>query len=412
MSDDAIHWGGGASGVRLGLRAPRSSFESGGTISIELLLENRSPTPTWVFGFEPRYPRSLRVSPPKPNRPWIRVSFGDVNVLHPPEAFTRIEPGARVSSQLDLSFAFDGRGAGEFPLLFVYDPVRAAGSMRVFQPPDEGSATTGRATLVVTRPRSAEEAGITLALEDHLEASLLRGDPSLVDELRTLGPGGARFLARRVGRVLSHGLDAVVGWRALDTLEALGPSSIAAIEAVLPDQPHAQSALAFAHDWLDFRAGRPTPPEHLPFVSALELLRHQPDRRGNFVLSWTPHDSLVHGSTRMEIFGNGDRIVVVRPAGASVPSTRRTLLSPAHMQGLFDVLGYSGVWLLRPLRRDGLPDEPRPALELQLELGSRYAHRIAMWNGEWRGGPGFRLADLLDRLVAQVHVDSLLPPHR
>jgi hypothetical protein len=33
-----------------------------------------------------------------------------------------------------------------------------------------------------------------------------------------------------------------------------------------------------------------------------------------------------------------------------------------------------------------------------------------MWNGEWRQGPGFRLADLLDRLAAQVRPESL-PPH-
>ncbi len=412
MPDDGISWGGGASGVRLGLRAPRQPLESGGSVVLELVAENRSPTPAWLFGFEPRYPRSLRVSPPKPNRPWARASFGDVNVLHPPEAFTRLAPGTRVTTRLDLSFAFDGRAAGEVPIVFVYDPIRGAASLRVWQPPDEGSASSGEVKLVVVRPRSAEEAGISVAMEQHLEAGLLRGDPVVFDQLRALGEGGARFLARRVARVLSHGVDAAMGWRALEALELFGAPSIGAIEAVRPDQPHAIEALDFARDWLAFRAGMPTPSEHLPFVSALELLRQQPDRRGNFLLSWTPHDSAVHGSTRMEIFGNGDRIVVVRPAGASVPSTRRTILSPPHLQSLLDALQLSGVWLLRPLRREGLPDEPRPALELQLELGAHHTRRVAMWNGEWRQGPGFRLADLLDRLVAQVRVDSILPSTR
>jgi hypothetical protein len=105
---------------------------------------------------------------------------------------------------------------------------------------------------------------------------------------------------------------------------------------------------------------------------------------------------------RMELFGNGDRIVVVRPPGQAVPSTRRTLLGPGHMQGMLDALRYSGVWLLRPLRTQGLPDEPKPALEIQLALGEQYTRKIALWNGEWRQGPAFRFVDLLDRLAAAV----------
>jgi len=127
------------------------------------------------------------------------------------------------------------------------------------------------------------------------------------------------------------------------------------------------------------------------------------------VLSWTAYDSAVHGSSRREIFGNGDRIVVVRPATSSVPTTRRTMLSPMHLQALLECLRFSGVWLLRPLRREGLPDEPRPALEVQLALGEPFTRRIALWNGEWRQGPGFRLADLLERLAAQVLPESLPP---
>lgn len=409
MKEDGVSWGGGISGVHFGIRTPKGPVEAGSTLVVELVCENRSPTPVWVFGFTPRYPRSLRVSPPKQDRPWIRVSFGDVNVLHPPEGFTRIPAGGRVTTGLDLSFAFDRRGAGVFPIVFAYDPVRGAAGMRAWQPPDTASASSGRGELVVTRPRSLEEAGIDARLEHELDTLLWAGDPSLVERLRALLPGGARFAARRVARVLSHGGEAVMGWRALDALELLGPPSLAALEALTPDLPHAASALAFAHDWVGFRTGAQTPAEHMPFVAALDALVRQPDRRGNFVLSWTAYDSPVHGSMRMEIFGNGDRIVVVRPAGATVPSTRRTMLSPMHMQALFESLRFSGVWLLRPLRRDGLPDEPRPALEVQLDLGEPFTRRVAMWNGEWRQGPGFRLADLLDRLAAQVRPESLPP---
>jgi hypothetical protein len=409
MSEDGVVWGGGISGVRFGIRPPKGPVEAGSTLLIELICENRSPTPVWVFGFTPRYPRSLRVSPPKHDRPWIRVSFGDVNVLHPPEAFTRIPPAGRVTTGLDLSFAFDRRGAGVFPIVFAYDAMRGAAGMRAWHPPDLASSTTGKGELVVTRARSLEEAGIDANLEQQLDGLLVAGDPSLVERLRALGPGGARFAARRVARVLSHGADAVMGWRALDALELLGSASLSAISALAPDLPHAAPALEFAHDWLAFRTGVGTPPQHLPFLTALDVLIQQPDRCGNFVLSWTAYDSPVHGSSRMEIFGNGDRIVVVRPAGASVPSTRRTMLSPMHLQALLESLRFSGVWLLRPLRRDGLPDEPRPALEVQLELGEPFTRRVAMWNGEWRQGPGFRLADLLDRLAAQVRPESLPP---
>jgi hypothetical protein len=409
MSDDGVAWGGGISGVRFGIREPKGPVEAGNTLVLELLCENRSPTPVWVFGFTPRYPRSLRVSPPKRDRAFIRVSFGDVNVLHPPEAFTRVPPGGRVTTGLDLSFAFDRRGAGIFPIVFAYDPVRGAAGLRAWQSPDLASAASGQASLVVARARSLEEAGIDAGLEQQLDGLLLAGDPSLVERLRALGPGGARFVARRFARVLSDGADAVVGWRALDALELLGPESIAAIDALGQDFPHAAPALAFAHEWLSHRMGAPTPPEHLPFTTALDTLIQQPDRRGNFVLSWTAYDSAVHGSSRMEIFGNGDRIVVVRPATSSVPTTRRTMLSPMHLQALLECLRFSGVWLLRPLRREGLPDEPRPALEVQLALGEPFTRRIALWNGEWRQGPGFRLADLLERLAAQVLPESLPP---
>lgn len=398
-------------GVRLGLAAPAGSVEAGGTVRVELVCENHGATPVWVFGFKPGYPRALRVSPPKQDRPWVRVSFGDTSVLHPPEAFTRLSPGERARTTLDLSFAFDRRGAGAFPIRFAYDAVRGMGGLRVLSAPAGTALETGTATLVVEHARSLREAGIDEPTEHALDALLLAGDAETGPRLRALGRGGAEYAARRFARVMSTGAEAPLGWRALEALELLGDEGLGAVAAAGADLPHAAPALTFAFEWLRFRMGRPTPEEHLPFVTALELLRSQPDRRGNFVLSWTPHDSPVHGSRRVEIFGQGDRIVVTRPPGQSVPTTRRTLVSAMQMSALFETLLWSGVWLLRPLRAHGAPDEPRPALEVQLELGEPYARKIALWNGEWRQGPGFRLADVLDRLADAVRTDATsLPP--
>lgn len=405
---DEVVWGAPVSGVHFGLRVPRDELEAGGSISLEVLCRNESASPVWVFGFREGYPRSLRVSPPRPTRPYIRVSFADTSVLHAPDAFCRVAPGATVSTWLDLSFAFDRRGAGAWDVVFAYDNVRGAGGMRIFSSPTE-PAQTGVGRILVSRARSLRDAGIDEATEAELDALLMSGDPSAAQRLRVLGDGGAVYAARRFARVLSVGAEATLGWKALDALELLRESGLAAVQSAQEEMPHAASAMSFAHAWISFRLGRDAPPEHLPFVMALEQLVHQSDRRGNLVVSWTPYDSPIHGSCRMEIFGNGDRIVVVRPAGAAVPSTRRTLMNAMQQQTILEALVFSGVWLLRPLREQGLPDEPRPTLEVQLALGETFARKIAMWNGEWRHGPAFRLADLLDRLAAAVRPDSVAP---
>lgn len=407
-----VVWGEPVHGVRFGLRVPREELEAGGTISLEVLCENGSPSPVWVFGFRDGYPRSLRVSPPRPTRPYIRVSFADTSVLHPPDAFVRVLPGGTVRTWLDLSFAFDRRGAGAWEITFAYDAVRGAGGIRSLAPPDGGSMQTGIARLVVSRARSLRDAGIDEATERALDDLLMSGAHGAPQRLRSLGPGGAIYAARRFARVLSVGAEATLGWKALDALELLGREGLDAVLATQEEMPHATSALTFAADWIRFRMGQDPSGEHLPFVTALEQLVHQPDRRGNLVVSWSPYDSEIHGGCRMEVFGNGDRIVVVRPVGTAVPSTRRTLMGAMQMQTLLEALVFSGVWLLRPLREQGLPDEPRPALEVQLALGDTYGRKVSMWNGEWRHGPAFRLADLLDRLTAAVRPDSMAPTAR
>ncbi len=406
-----VAWGPEVAGVRFGVRAPSEDLEAGGTIALEILCENRGAVPVWVFGFQPAYPRSLRVSPPRPTRPYIRISFADTNVLHPPDAFVRVLPKATARTWLDLSFAFDRRGAGGWDLAFAYDPVRGAGGIRALAVGSDEAPQTGVARIVVSRARSLREAGVAAAAERELDDALMAGH-DVAPRLRALGDGGAIYAARRFARVLSGGTEAKLGWRALDALELLRERGLAATLATREEMPHAATALDFAASWIRFRLGHQPDAEHLPFVTALEQIVHQPDRRGNLVLSWTPYDSPVHGSCRMEIFGNGDRIVVVRPAGDTVPSTRRTLLGAMQMQTLLESLVFSGVWLLAPLRAQGLPDEPRPALELQLAIGEPFTRRIAMWNGEWRHGPSFRLADLLDRLAAAVRPESVPPPGR
>lgn len=393
-------WGEPTSGVRFGLRAPAGALEAGSTIQLELICENEGLTPVWLFGFVKKYPRALRVSPPKPDRPYIRVSFGDVNVLHPPEAFIRLDPGQTARTGLDLSFAFDRRGAGTFSVVFAYETVRAAGLVRPWQSRDGRVPATGIAEVTIERARALREAGIDAATESAMDSLLVAGDPSTVERLRLLGRGGAVYAARRVARVIAGGSEAALGWRALDALELLGPDAASALDGARDELPHAAAALAFARDWIDFRLGKPPSEADMPFVTELAQLVEQPDRRGNFVLSWSAYDSPVHGALRMEIFGNGDRIVTVRSPGQAVPSTRRTLLGPMHMRSLLEALLMSGSWLLRPLRTQGLPDEPRPALEIQLALGEAYSRRLAMWNGEWRQGPAFRLADILDRLAS------------
>lgn len=402
-----VHWGSESGGVRFGLRVPAEA-EAGGSVTLELLCENRSGAPVWVFGFHPAYPRSLRVSPPRPNRPWIRVSFADVNVLHPPEAFTRVAPGEVARTGLDLSFAFDRRGAGRWPIAFAYDPVRASARLQAWQ--GDGEVTTAVAELLVTTARSLRDAGIDEATEARLDSALLAGSDDAIDLLRSFGRGGAIFAARRLARVLSPGAESTLGWRALDALGLMGAEGRRAVAEVRAQLPHAEPALAFAEDWLAHVAGESPSPAHLPFVMMLERVIEQPDQRGNFLLTWTSVDSSVHGLRRLQIFGDGDRVVTLQLPGAAVPSTRRSSLSPLQLQAVAEALRYAAVWLLRPLREVGLPDEPRPALEVQLALGDPFTRQVAMWNGEWRLGPAKPLADLLDRLVQAAAPQTRPPP--
>ncbi|MCB9601831.1 MAG: hypothetical protein R3B99_25770 [Polyangiales bacterium] len=403
-----VRWGHEVSGVRFGIRAPSRELEAGGTVVIEVLAQNRSQAPVSLFGFQPGYPRALRVSPPKQHRPWIRISFGDTNVFHPPEAFVRLLPGAIVSTGLDLSFVFDRRGAGSWDLAFAYDPVRASGRLDAWKP--EADAQTGICEVVVTVARSLRDAGIDEAAETRLDDLLLRGDPDLVRHLHPFGRGGAAFAARRVARILSAGGESTLGWRALDALSLLGDAGVEAVHEARGQLPHAETALAFAEDWLRHRRGQPTSDHHLPFVTRLERVLEQPDQRGNFLLTWTAVDSDIHGSRRLQVFGNGERIVTARLPGASVAHTRRSYLAPQQLQVLLEALRDAAMWLLRPLRDRGLPDEPRPTLEVQLALGEPFTRNVALWNGEWRLGPASSLADLLDRLSQSASPDSMLPP--
>ena len=404
-----VAWGQTVAGARFGLRPPPGEVEAGGTIRVELLCQNQGNEPLWVFGFTAGYPRSLRVSPPKSHRPWIRLSFGDVNVLHPPEGFTRLLPGATISTELDLSFAFDRRGAGAWPLAFAYDPVRASGRLTPWAPPEGAEAFTGQVELLVTTARSLADAGIDERVGQELDLLLLGDPPDLTAQLEAHGAGGAAFAARRVARILSAGMESMVGWNALRALLKMGDQGFGALRSAQQEIPHAAEVYAFAMDWFRQQRGGSPPEEHLPFITMLDRIIDQPDQRGNFLLTWTGVDSEIHGTRRIEVLGRGERLTSIRPPGEPSPTTNRGALPQAQVTAIAIALRDAMVWLLRPLRQSGLPDEPRPSLEVQLALGDPFARRLAMWNGEWRQGPARHLAALLDRL-STASDGSLMPP--
>lgn len=404
-----IVWGPVVEGVRFGIAAPDSEAEAGGTIGLQLVCANHSERPVHVFGFRADYPRSLRVSPPKTDRPYIRVTFADGNVLHPPDAFVMVSRGATITTELDLSFVFDQRGAGRWPLAFAYTPVRATGGFATFTPSTEG-APTGVCELVVTLARSLRASGIDAGSEAKLDTALLSNDPMLPNMLREYGDGGAAFLARRVARVLSPGAEATIGWRAFHALSRMGRAGVAAAKSARHEVPHAAPALDIAIAWASHLMGEPANAEHLPFATQLDQLIHQPEARGNFFLAWTAFDSPIHGSRRVELMGNGQGVITTRGTSDQFPHVSKSTLSEGHVRIVLEALRGAAVWSLLPLRQRALPDEPRPTLDVRLALGKQFHRQVALLNGEWRNGPAAFLANLLDRLADPQASISQPPP--
>lgn len=405
MSD--VAFGETQGGVRFGLRRPSRELEAGSNIVLEIVCENRSSEPVRIFGFAMGYPRALRVSPPKEKRPYIRVSFGDTSVLHPPEAFVTIPPGEWAVTGLDVSFAFDRRGVGLWPIAFAYDAVRGTGRIAPFSPAPGTELSTAVVEIAISGPRSLRQHGIDEAREADLERMLQDGEPRLLDALAYHGEGGLAFAARRISRISASGVDSRIGFRALAMLARLGPKAIAAVAEARVDMPHAEAAFRFADRWLRHRLGESPAEADMPFVTMLERLADQPEMRGNFLLVWQPCDLAIHGTRRVDVLGSGDTIVSIRPPGATIAATTRTMLTSAEMQGLLLHLRREAVHLIEPMREHGLPDEPRPTLEVQLALGDPFIRRIAAWNGEWRQGPAASLADYLDRLFDPAKRSSL-----
>lgn len=404
-----IIWGPVVDGVRFGIATPDTEVEAGGTISLQLACSNQSERPVHVFGFRADYPRSLRVSPPKADRTYIRVTFADSNVLHPPDAFVMLSRGATITTDLDLSFVFDQRGAGRWPLAFAYTPVRATGGFPTLMPPPEG-ASTGVCELVVTLSRSLRASGIDAGSEANLDTALLSNDPMLPNMLRAYGDGGAAFLARRIARVLSPGAEATIGWRAFHALGRMGQPGIEAATRARDEVPHAAPALDVAIAWTQHLMGHSPSEEHLPFATQLEQLIHQPEARGNFMLSWTAYDSPIHGSRRVELMGNGQRVITTRGTSDDFASVSRSTLGETHVRTVLEALRGAAVWSLVPLRQRALPDEPRPSLDVRVALGKQFHRQVALLNGEWRNGPSAFLANLLDRLSDPRASTSPPPP--
>jgi len=404
-----IAWGPLVDGVRFGIAAPDVEVEAGGTIRVQLLCSNSGDRAVHVFGFRADYPRSLRVSPPKADRPFIRVSFADANVLHAPDAFIAVSKGTTVTTELDLSFVFDRRGVGRWPLAFAYTHLRATGGFVTFAPPADGTST-GVTELFVTLARSLRESGIDANGEASLDTALLCDDPALSTMLGAYGDGGAAFLARRVARVLSPGSESTIGWRAFHALARMGSAGIEAATRAREEVPHAATALDATIAWTQHLMGHAAPPAHLPFATQLEQIIYQPEMRGNFFLSWTAYESAVHGARRVELMGNGQRIISTRTTLDDLPRVTRGSLSEGQVRMVLEALRGAAVWSLSPLRQRALPDEPMPTLDVRLALGNQFHRQVAMLNGEWRQGPGTFLAALLDRLADERTPLSQPPP--
>ena len=106
-------------------------------------------------------------------------------------------------------------------------------------------------------------------------------------------------------------------------------------------------------------------------------------------------------------------IRALRPGGArkqpSAARARARRLARRAAALAAAALALFALWLATPLREQGLPDEPRPTLEVQLGMGAPFCRQVTMWNGEWRRGPASNLADLMDRLASD-HTSESLPP--
>ena len=128
------------------------------------------------------------------------------------------------------------------------------------------------------------------------------------------------------------------------------------------------------------------------------------------MLAWSAYDSPIHGSRRVELVGNGQRIITLRASHDEVPQLSRSALSEGQVRVVLEALRGAAVWNLSALRQRALPDEPRPVLDVQLALGKQFHRQIAMLNGEWRQGPGAYLANLLDRLADERSPITQPPP--
>ncbi len=137
-----IAWGAVVDGIRFGIE----TVAPGAPLLLPLHMQNQGSAPVFAFGFSQAYPRSLRISPPKPHRPYVRVSFADTNVLHPPDAFVRLQPGASLQTALDVGFALDLSVTGELDLAFAYDQVQAQ-VIKAWNAPEGVEAATGLITL-------------------------------------------------------------------------------------------------------------------------------------------------------------------------------------------------------------------------------------------------------------------------
>jgi hypothetical protein len=380
-----VRWGAPYEGVRFGLRPPAVA-EAGGSILVGLLCHNVGNAPVRMFGFHPAYPRALRVSPPKADRPYIRVSFGDVNVLHPLDAFSVLAPGATLETSLDLSFAFDRRGTGTWQLAFAYDAVRTGAHFVAYRGGDEAPQSPV-VDLLVSYSRSLRDAGIDEATEAKLDGALYAGEARLLDLLRHHGAGGVAFAARRVARVLSPGAESIAGWNALDALALLGPAGHRRRQRGArrdpARRPGAGVRRALARVPARVAAGpvRPALRHHAGAHRRRAGHARQPagglDGRGLGHPRPAPGADLRQRRAHRDLARPGLRVQPHAPHHAA----------PARDAGLGGGHPAQRRVAGRSAARARPPDEPRPAFEVQLGIGGPFSRQVSMWNGEWRRGP-------------------------
>jgi hypothetical protein len=252
----------------------------------------------------------------------------------------------------------------------------------------------------ISAPAPVETPALSLEIQTTLDQWVVSGAADTGRAIMQYGDSGIAHVISRLERMTSLDADASLGWSAFHVLPLLGEPAATLIESISPPDGFPGEALAFAREWINFRVGRPPPEAQAAFVGQLEGLIAQAELRGEFVLTWTANQVPGAPQCRMQIYGNGYRVVTQTMAGEQ-PVEARSSLDVNQMNVVMESLRHGAVWLLRPTRDQGQPDEGKPTLAVRLGAAPGLDVSITLWNAEWRAGPSYYLVDLLDKLMAE-----------